>query len=237
MNLVKQLGFTLIELMLSTTFIAVLLIAVAMTTIQVSNIYNKGITLKEVNQAGRSISDELQRAVSFTAPFDVTPKQDDSPATLASKYVRWEGGGRLCVGEYSYAWNYGKALEGGAGAPEVFNKYSDGNPVRFVKVSDPENALCANLTQTIDGLRAAELLASGDRDLVLHKFSIQKTAENPTVGEALYSISFTVGTNDREQLASGDTSCKPPSEGEGSEAYCSVNTFDLVARAGNMTGE
>ena len=230
MNHDKKKGFTLIELMLAMTFISMLLIAIALTTIQISTIYTKGITLREVDQAGRTVSDELQRSIASSVPFDVTPK---SPTTPNSKYVARTEGGRLCLGRYSYAWNYGKALDEGA----PYNKYSDGSEVRFAKVKDSGGGLCANDgTQTINKADASDLLASGDRDLVLHKFSITKTADSAEIGQALYAISMIIGTNDREQLMSNDASCKPPSEGVGDEAYCSVNQFDLVARAGNKSG-
>ena len=227
-------GFTLIELMLAMTFISVLLIAIALTTIQISTIYTKGITLREVDQAGRTVSDELQRSIASSVPFNTTPK---SVTTPTSKYVVRDGGGRLCLGDYSYAWNYGSALRGGAGAPAVYNKYSDGSEVRFAKVEDAGGALCANdSVQTIDKSKASDLLTSGDRDLVMHQFTISQTAENDEIGQALYAISMVIGTNDREQLTANDASCKPPAEGAGDEAYCSVNQFDIVARAGNKSG-
>lgn len=236
MNRVRNHGFTLIELMLAMTFIAILLIAVAMTTIQISNIYTKGITLREVNQIGRVVSDELQRSIASSVPFDVTPKVDNSAATATSKYVVRDGGGRLCLGNYTYAWNYGKAITGGAGAPAVFNKYNDNTPVRFVKVADASGALCANPTTSITRANATELLSSGDRDLVMHHFSIIRTANEPNTNQSIYAISMVIGTNDREQLTTNDASCKPPSEGVGDEHYCSVNQFEMVARAGNRAG-
>ena len=229
-------GFTLIELMLAMTFIAALLVAIAVTTIQISTIYTKGITLREVDQAGRSVSDELQRNIASAVPFDVTPKRDASPTTATSKYVVRDGGGRLCLGRYTYAWNYGKALKGGAGAPGVFNRYNDGTEVRFAKVNDAGSALCADPTLVVQKSAASDLLSSGDRDLVLHTFTITKTASDAEIGQALYAISMTIGTNDRAQLTTNDTSCKPPSEGEGNESYCSVNQFDIIARAGNKSG-
>lgn len=231
-----QRGFTLIELMLSMSFIALLLMAVALTTIQISNIYTKGVTLREVNQAGRRLTDEFQRSISTSVPFDVTPKVDASPATAMSKYVVRSGGGRLCIGGYSYAWNYGTALAGGAGAPAVFNKYNDGTSVRFAKVSDASGALCTDPTLSVQKADASEVLSSGDRDLVLHSFSISKTADDASFGQSLYAISFIIGTNDRTQLVTGDASCKPPADGAGGENYCSVNQFDIVARAGNAAG-
>ena len=79
----KTKGFTLIELMLSMTFISILLVAIAVTIIQISNVYNRGITLKEVNQAGRSLSNELQRSITSGAPFMI--EEGDG-----SRYVKQE---------------------------------------------------------------------------------------------------------------------------------------------------
>lgn len=233
----KKHGFTLIELMLAMTFISMLLIAIALTTIQISTIYTKGITLREVDQAGRAISDELQRSIASSVPFDVTPKVDDSEETETSKYVVRPGGARLCLGSYTYVWNYGKALKPGGGVA-VYNKYDDGTDVRFAKVADAGASLCDNPGQAVPKAEARDLLTSGDRDLVIHTFSIKETAKNDEIGQALYAISMIIGTNDREQLTitTNDASCKPPSEGVGDEAYCSVNRFDLVARAGNKSG-
>jgi prepilin-type N-terminal cleavage/methylation domain-containing protein len=236
MNHGNQKGFTLIELMLSMSFVAVLLMAIAVTTIQISNIYTKGITLSEVNQVGRSLSDELQRSIASSVPFDVTPRVDESPSTATSKYVVRDGGGRLCLGNYTYAWNYGQALAGGVGAPAIFNTYDDGSPVRFAKVLDPSGALCANETAPIIRANATEMLSSGDRDLIMHSFTIIKTANDPDTSQAIYAITMTIGTNDSAQLTTDDASCKPPATGVGDESYCSVNEFDIIARAGNSAG-
>lgn len=232
----KTHGFTLIELMLAMTFISVLLIAIAMTTIQISNIYNKGITLREVNQVGRSLSDEFQRSIATSVPFDVTPKVDNSPATATSKYVVRDGGGRLCLGSYTYAWNYGASIAGKSGAPPIFNKYDDGSTVRFAKVTDSSGAFCADPTLAIPRSGTVDLLTTGDRDLAVHTFTVSKTADDPGIGQALYALSFTLGTNDQAQLTANDASCRPPSESVGNEDYCSVNQFDIMARAGNAAG-
>lgn len=226
-------GFTIVELMLAMTFISMLLIAIALTTIQISNIYNKGITLREVNQMGRNLSDEFQRNIANTVPFDVTPKVGNDP--VSSKYVLHAGiGGRLCLGDYTYVWNFGEALAGGT---NIYNRYTDNNsPVRFARVTDPSGGLCSNTTAQIDRSKAAELLSSGDRDLAVHAFSIQKTKEDPAIGQALYAISFTLGTNNQAQLMANDASCRPPSDNIGDENYCAVNRFDIIARAGNSSG-
>jgi prepilin-type N-terminal cleavage/methylation domain-containing protein len=228
MSHVKKDGFTLIELMLSMSFISLLLLAIAMTTIQVSNIYNRGLTLREVNQAGRSISEELQRNIAAATPFEV------DPAAPLTKYIVHPEGGRLCIGRYTYAWNFGSALRAGAGTP--YNTYPDNTPIRFVKVNDPGGKLCTDPTLDIQRTAATDMLTAGDRDLVMHKFTITKTANDPTMGASLYAISMTIGTNDEAELVTGDTSCKPPAESAGNENYCSVNQFDIIARAGNKAG-
>lgn len=222
-------GFTLVELMLAMTFISILLVGVAMTTIQISQIYNKGITLREVNQAGRTVADELQRTIASSTPFDA------DPASPTSRYIVRPGGGRLCVGRYSYTWNYGSAITGGAGAPAVFNMYQDGEPVRFAKVDDPSASLCVDPNLRVDRGEATELLSAGDRDLVVHVFTVTRGSSDVDIGQALYAISMTVGTNDQQQLTTNDSSCRPPAQGVGNEDYCAVNQFDIVVRAGNKS--
>lgn len=230
MSHVKKEGFTLVELMLAMTFIAMLLVAIALTTIQISRIYNKGLTLREVNQAGRVLSDEMQRTIATSAPFDI---DQGSPN---SKYIVRPGGGRLCVGQHTYAWNYGSALVGGNGAPTIFNEYQGGEPVRFVKVSDPAASLCTDPTLDIARADATEMLVGGDRNLVVHAFTVTLGSSDIDTGQSIYAISMTIGTNDQKQLTSNDASCKPPAEGVGNEDYCSVNQFDIIARAGNKSG-
>ena len=232
-------GFTLIELMLAMTFISVLLIAIAMTTIQISNIYTKGITLREVSQAGRTISDDLQRSIGGSAPFDLAPT-----ATPAS-YVQQQTGGRLCVGKYSYLWNYGQAITQAQNANSLDNHFDDNTFIRFLRVLDADRSLCQRQANGGNGGAGAypnpeksesvELLASGDRDLAIHSFTIAKTAEEAATSQAMYAISFVIGTNDQAQLTTNDASCRPPSDSVGAEEYCSVNQFDIVARAGNQS--
>jgi Tfp pilus assembly protein FimT len=223
-------GFTIIELMLAMSFIAALLVAIAMTTIQISKIYTKGLTLREVNQVSRAVSEDLQRTIGASTPFDVDPESD------TARYVVQPGGGRLCAGRYSYAWNYGAALSDGPGSPSIYNNYNDGTPVRFAKVNDASASLCTVPTSNVKKDDATEMLTSGDRDLALHAFAITNSATDDATGQALYAISLTIGTNDQTQLVTNDSSCRPPSEGDGNEDYCSVNQFDIVVRAGNKSG-
>lgn len=224
-------GFTLIELMLSMTFISVLLLAIAMTVIQISHTYNRGITLKDVNQSGRAIVSELQRGISESAPFSI----ESGPG---SRFVNQAGGGRLCVGRYSYIWNYGSTLNKSDSADE--NKYSSttsGLPdIRFVKVFDSGSSYCLTPKKAINPNDSTELLISSDHNLALHRFNIASapTAVDNKTKQRLYSISFYLGTNETEALVNDATSCKAPGEPGADIAYCSVQEFNITVRAGNL---
>lgn len=217
-------GFTLIELMLAMTYVALLLLAIAMTTMQIGRIYNKGVTLKNVNQVGRDVSDELQRSIASVQPFDV-----------ATRYVNQPGGGRLCLGTYTYVWNYGKALADTSGTLPVLNAYdtAGADPIHLAKVADSGAALCTKPYGKVPRASAVELLTGGDHDLVIHQFDLAETQRDDLAGQALYALTLSIGTNDQAQLETGDLTCKAPADGAGNEDYCAVNRFDLTARAGN----
>ena len=142
----KKHGFTLIELMLAMGFVSVLLIAVAMTVIQIAGIYNRGITLKDVDQAGRSLVSELQRSIGGNAQFDLG----------SGHYVPQSWGGRLCLGQYSYIWNYGADISTTLNPNRnVYAPTANQLPeIRFVKILDPTNNYCANPTRTVDSTSA-----------------------------------------------------------------------------------
>lgn len=220
----KQTGFTLIELMLAMTFISMLLLAIALTTIQLSNMYTKGVTLKSVNEAGRSVGAALQRDVASSRPFDVTP--DDEGAQLITN----AGTGRLCMGQISYAWTYGENI---VDESDVI-RYNDGGIVRLARVTDSGRRICNDIEAPVERSRATELLVSSDSlELALHELAITSSASDSLTGQALYNIKFVVGTNEQEALSSGNTSCQPPNQEAGNWQFCAVNVFNIVARAGN----
>lgn len=253
----KSNGFTLIELTLSMAFVSVLLLAIALTIIQISNVYNRGITLKEVNQLGRSVSTDLTNSISAATPFSIDPKVGDRYSN-ATEYVKptivaQEWGGALCLGQYSYIYNYGHAiarldysrLNFYAGTAKT------SKTIHFVKIYDPIQAYCVTntanqLSTPVDSTKATELIGTGIKDIVIHNFSITTATGDAindavvTTGQQLYDISFLIGTNDSEALytgADGDLYCKPPSLSINVDpAYCFVARFHVVARAGNKSG-
>lgn len=214
-------GFTLIELTLAMSFISVLLLAIALLTIQMSSIYNKGLTLREVDQAGQLITSDIQRTL------------NTSTATTVSQVDNRQGGGRFCIGTTVYAWNYGKYL----GTANVFNVYEDGHnsDIRLAKFQSGGNDYCtpddSDVYLPIPN-DAPELLALGDRNLAIQDMSYDSPAKQLDGGQTLYSVHLTLGTNTDEVIA-GDGCVKPKSAVD--DEYCAVNQFNFVARAGNKS--
>lgn len=205
-------GFTLIELLLAMSFVSVLLIFILTATLQVTRIYNKGITLKQVNQSGANIGTELQASLKAADP----PQTD----TINN--------GRLCLGDYSYVWNL---LDTSA------NKYAGSDSetrIGLVKVSDTTKEMCDG-NRAVDKSRATELIlgAQGDNgaQLQLRNFSVTKTANSGI--NYIYHVSYTLATSDQDLIqatSSTDGACK----GGPGDDFCALNSFefDVFVRVG-----
>ena len=229
-------GFTLVEMMLAMAFVSVLLVAIALTVIQIGKMYNKGVTLKEVNQAGSTISQDMRRVVAAATPLSV--EGADATDFKLMKYSDGQvAGGRFCTGSYSYIWNLGAYLN----VSNPVNVYETGTkPIHLAKVVDKVKAYCNDTTKNVDVEDTTEMLPDGNRELAVHKLVVTQIAHDSTLKQALYRISLELGTNDRSLLEQGqssinsvDTSCKPPDETSDAQDYCAVNIFEFTARAGN----
>ncbi|MDB5161904.1 MAG: hypothetical protein JWM52_412 [Candidatus Saccharibacteria bacterium] len=241
----KQRGFTLIELMLAMAFVAMLLLAIALTIVQIANIYNRGSILREINQNSRSLGDELDSAFRSSSSFSLSPTDN--------RYVNNQWGGRLCLGQYSYIWNYGKTLSqvntnrNQYSTPNMNdNVYKDPNgtvryEMSFVKVPDAGATYCVANAQgkypNISPTGAVELLKLGDHNLVLHDFNIVSslTSVDTLSGQQLFKISYSIGTNDLNALDLTKTPyvCKAPSVAGADLNYCSIQQFTIVLRVVN----
>lgn len=238
----KQKGFTIVELLLAMTFVSILLLSIALVVIQISNIYNKGLTLRAVDQSGRTVSADIQRVLGQTQPL----------ANLEGAFVIQRGdaasvndsplGGRFCTGEFTYIWNYGVALDENNYRPintYVTNPNDPEKELRFVRIRDSDSYYCTNNDGLPDVARdgAVELLAEGDRNLVVHDFSVEQIAYDPLLSQALYRVKMQLGTNDQTALTTADMSCKPPSEESAFQEFCAVNVFEFTAQVGNKGEE
>lgn len=141
----KNQGFTLIELMLSTVFIGSLLLVITMVIMQATSMYNRGLTIKEVNSVSRVVVRDMQQTIMNSEVFALryynqeaakpAPKManrfDEIQNGERSDYYVNSAGGRLCTGTYSYAWNSGRALKAYSQDRSIVEY--DNNPIQFIR--------------------------------------------------------------------------------------------------------
>lgn len=132
----RQEGFTLVELTLSTAFIAFILIFILATIVQVMNNYNKGLAIKQINQSARTVVEEFSRLASGT-----------KGSTINTAYI---SDGRVCLGGVSYVWNIKGANT---------NKYTDGSTFAMVRVNDNAGALCSGTLPNVTKADATDVLS------------------------------------------------------------------------------
>ncbi len=242
MNHAAKKGFTIIELMLAMSFIAVLLLGIAMTVIQIGTIYRKGLSLKEVNQVSRDISADFRKSLSSVEAI-----------TLATDYRTTSAGGRICLGNYTYIWNNGKALQTPAtGNPTDSNlvwygtetNTSHTREVHLVKVPDAAKLYCSvnalgaltyKNVRSADVAQTQELVASGDYKMNINKITLSTTssAYDSTTNERLYTFEYVLGSGENATMATDQLSCLNAGQAGADTGYCNVKQFSLVIRAGN----
>lgn len=230
-------GFTIVELMIAMAFISLLLLAIVATVMQVGAIYNKGVILKSVNQAGRLVVADMKRTIAEGQVFDTNVAFKRHDHYEGSQLNPDYDGGRLCTGTYSYIWNTGKYVDPSDLSTQI-NKYSgsSGKQLHFVRVSDNGGQYCADTASgLIDPTNATELLSVGD--LAVQDFHIDRLTNNVASGRALYSIRIVISNAETLAIDSVDNSCKPPSDDPTYQNYCAVNEFVFTAQAGNMGGQ
>ncbi|MES2876561.1 MAG: prepilin-type N-terminal cleavage/methylation domain-containing protein [Patescibacteria group bacterium] len=237
----RQHGFTIIELTISMAFIAMLLLGIAMLTLQIGSIYNKGLTLRSVNESGLLVSNDIQRTLNSARPSNTLFVEDSSDPNQVT-------GGRLCGNNIVYAWSYGKSIKAFEdGQPVVLlNRYEDTDErIRLIRFTGSDT-----YCQRVDGVfpvlnsttlsNVTNLLGTGDNNLVVTGFTINRDGGG-VVGQAvsfdstqrLYQVSITIGTGE-DSVIQG-SSCQNQGSRIDTE-YCAVNQFNFTARAGAQEG-
>lgn len=196
------------------SFIAVMLVAIALCVMQLSTIYARGETVRQLNQVMRIVAKDIETTVQAAHPFDVDQATIDA--------------GRFCTGRYSYVWN----------TPTVnTNRYvntADGT-IRFVRVSDPSRSLCSSLTSHVVAADATELMAAGDRSLMVHSLALTPSTAVGAASQRLYTLTMLVGTDNvgAIQTTANGAVCRESMADMATDlTYCAINEFTITVRAG-----
>jgi hypothetical protein len=106
--------------MLAMSFLGTMLVGIASLTMRITNIYQKGLSIRSINANGREIVSDLTRIIGASRINfnDINPsgnKIDEYMlrATRSNYYVytvdnetsKRQLGGAFCTGDYSYVWN------------------------------------------------------------------------------------------------------------------------------------
>lgn len=220
----RQSGFTLIELMLAMTFLSFILVFMALTLVQMLRTYDKGLTVKQINQAGRTITEDISKSI-----------RGEQPGQVVLTAVP---NGRLCIGNIMYVWN--PVYVGARSAPtpnpspnaHVFSNAPTAISMARIKLTNPTNN-CAQPASPAHGPENYSLL--GDRARVVW------AGASPSPDGRLVRVSFVLGTYDvldqpgisaanytnvfnTPTFTSGEPTCKSGSDGN----YCAFAEFSTI---------
>lgn len=236
----RRYGFTLIELMLAMAFVSVLLLAIATIAIQAGKLYNRGLTLKSINQSGREISDSLRR--DFLQANTGKISGNANSAVVMVQAGGADRSGRLCLGDYSYVWNVPKVVSGevkaGAGIITEVGGPHSGRPINFARVIDPDGMLCQKnettgaYMSTVATDKVTHLLKpAGSNDVVLaiHQMKAARVAGD-SGADSLYRLEFVLGTSQLEAVNTANGTCKPPADNSENLDFCAINSFEMIVR-------
>lgn len=163
-------AFTIIEVLLSMAFLALMILMIGYTTLRIINIYNKGVSIKDVNRIADLIISDFQDTMANGGSIRCAIKYDrrsnmsalDTDLATCAQLLRPNqssniNGGAICTGRYSYIWNYGQVFQKlstlnqsdrNSLEADMF-RYKDGpgryKLVRLVKVRDDSARYCPEL--------------------------------------------------------------------------------------------
>lgn len=184
---VKQ-AFTIVEVLLAMAFLSMLILMIGYVVYNMINIYNKGMSIKDVNKTADLIISDMQNSIANSGDIKCAIKYDnrnnmerlDTEGETCRALIRRGDsannitGGALCTGKNSYLWNYGDKLQELAGKSasdrEVLekklfrykNQANQSTPVRMVRIRDDSAVYCStspDLTGMVDSATSGSLPA------------------------------------------------------------------------------
>jgi prepilin-type N-terminal cleavage/methylation domain-containing protein len=192
----NKLGFTIIELMISTVVFSLVMLLCLTGMVQVSRAYYKGITLSRTQEAGRSVMTEISQviqlsgsAVSFSA---VLPTTDTGPSVPLGSTA--DGTGAFCAGnkKYSYVLDRKVTLN-----PDVNSKESR-NALISEDWTCTDSITASNMNVALTGNQRALL----SENMRLTKFSVSRVVADPAVetvnGNQLWRIEISIAYGDQD---------------------------------------
>lgn len=213
--------------MLSMTFISVMLVAIATLIIQISTIYTRGETLRQVNQASRVVTEDMRRTFAAADQRRIDVSKIDN--------------GRLCLGSFTYVWNI--TPTGTDETPTEANRYADDTqtPIRLIRIVDQGGQYCRSPADGVSPHVNTPIAAAAQPVELLqeeaHRLKVYRVDVNPVMKSndnipQLYEIVMKLGTSDSNAALDTTATCRPPTDSDGDINYCAVNEITFTVRVG-----
>jgi prepilin-type N-terminal cleavage/methylation domain-containing protein len=251
-------GFTIIELMLAMAFMSVLMITIAFLVIRIMGIYQKGLTIRSINQVGRNVISELSRAVAESQRREFSQESDyfasvqkDNTRPLSRDNPQLYGA--FCTGTRAYLWNTGTAINDGSVKKLTYG--SGRRAFRLLRIESAGSSLCQNFEayvatgenipddatlapvdilalSSVDTTRSGNTIdttGASEADLALYDFRVFIPTVNTLTGHALYSATFTLATLRGVDITAQGDYCQNPSLTLNTDfSYCAINKFNFA---------
>lgn len=198
----KQSGFTIIELLLATTFFSFILIMVTAGFVQINRSYTRGTIVRGMQNNGRVLFEDISRNIRESSPGSMqTVVNAGSPATY-----------RLCLNGVRYGWDQFNgstrttSLGSGPNVPSLLKIYDSANCNGTIPTSGAQAATSPLGTNIIVQHLSAEFITPDKRSVRLLMVISSPTAE------------LVPGSEGK------DARCRP----ERNSQYCDVVRFESV---------
>lgn len=200
-----QQGFTLIELMIALAFVAFILIFSTTAVIQVMQTYNKGLAIKQINQAGRTTMEDMSRYLRTADPGVID-------VSLVSSQRR------ACFGGVSYVWNLSNT------PANLANKYDDDSSITFARVADDSKAMCTQIAPNtypeVPKAQAIDILQS-------NVWVMAVSMSTPGVDAPLMDLTINLAVANDPAISSGQCA-----QGGNVGQFCATSNFTTTVMTG-----
>ena len=207
-------GFTIIEFTLALAFIGVILVAVCLITIQITAIYQKGLSLRAVNAVGREIMDDMTKTIGGSAivpNINPTPTAhsitDDQINAARAKYFvtnnigdSRQASGVFCTGSFDYVWNTADVLNGVTGQAITITTESRTITPKLARIPDTTRQHCTTSGSGVPNITGVsedslvELINDDEADLALYDLTVYPAMQSTSTRHIIYGISFIIAT-------------------------------------------
>lgn len=228
----RQGGFTLIELILVIAFLGTLMLLATASLVQAINMYNKGSAIKQINQAGRVLIEDINRLSSSGAEVEI-----DDNGSAGCLRVGFNGGENRV-----FLWN--SRAEGGGGTapqPTTDRKWQiGGNPDAVTLVQSAQGTDTTRYCYLPSTTESGDLDTAGMTPVLSSNIRVLSVDITNSADSSLKKIAFWIGTgtlnDDGQQLIMTGTpttwSCPGGALGE----FCAVSKFETVIYTPNQGG-